>query len=229
MRLSIDKTLWPALLLLTATFAVFEFTSLDLWIQDFFYNFNTKSWLIDEKSPIPKFFFYNGPKYLLILFAVTSITLCCLPVKLYNQFAPKNLKRINLLIAILTLTIAPSLVAWSKATTNIFCPYEITRYDGFAPYVRVLDSYPENDKPKKRGRGFPAGHASGGFALVSLAGLSATGFGRRLGIFIGLSFGSAMGIYQMLKGAHYLSHTLVTAIFCWIVFLIWRKIFKVID
>ena len=79
-------------------------------------------------------------------------------------------------------------------------------------------------RPTRRGRGFPAGHASGGFALVALAGLAATRRSRRIALAIGLALGTMMGIYQMLKGAHYLSHTLITALFCWIVFLTYRRL-----
>ncbi len=33
-----------------------------------------------------------------------------------------------------------------------------------------------------------------------------------------------MGLYQMLKGAHYLSHTVVTMILLWIIFLLWHHL-----
>lgn len=92
--------------------------------------------------------------------------------------------------------------------------------------MRVIERYPQNDVPHKRGRGFPAGHASGGFVLLSLAGLASTRRGRIICLAIGLAVGSTMGIYQMLKEAHYFSHTLVTAGVCWIVFLSWRRILR---
>jgi membrane-associated PAP2 superfamily phosphatase len=46
---------------------------------------------------------------------------------------------------------------------------------------------------------------------------------------VGLTAGTVMGVYQMLKGAHYLSHTLVTALVCWLIFLLWRRIFRAHD
>lgn len=63
--------------------------------------------------------------------------------------------------------------------------------------------------------------------MCALAGLASTKRGRRLGILIGMAMGGAMGIYQMLKGAHYLSHTLITSLVCWILFLFWRRLLKV--
>jgi len=123
-----------------------------------------------------------------------------------------------------TLVTAPLLIAAGKATTNVFTPHEIRRYGGFAPYVKVIGSYPDGDRPSKRGRGFPAGHASGGFSLMAAAGPARTRRGRWLGAAAGLAAGSAMGIYQICKGAHYLSHTVFTALACWIVFLTLRKL-----
>ncbi|NJM38214.1 MAG: hypothetical protein HC845_10365 [Akkermansiaceae bacterium] len=60
--------------------------------------------------------------------------------------------------------------------------------------------------------------------MLSLAGLATTRKVRGIGIMIGLGMGTWMGVYQILKGAHFLSHTIITAIFCWIVFLVWRRV-----
>ena len=130
-------------------------------------------------------------------------------------------------VVIATLATVPALIATSKATTNVFTLDAIRRYGGGAPYVKVMESYPENDRPQRRGRGVPAGHASGGFALLALAGLAVTRRGRGIGLAVGLGCGTMMGVYQMLKGAHYLSHTLITALFCWIVFLAYRRLLRV--
>ena len=95
------------------------------------------------------------------------------------------------------------------------------------PYVKVCSPYPENDRPARRGRCFPAGHASGGFALLGLIGLARTTRGRWAAFAVAMAAGWAMGVYQMAKGAHYLSHTLVTLLVAWGVFVAWRRIFGV--
>ena len=56
--------------LLIAVIALFQFSNLDIFVQNFFYNFETKNWIIDKNEPILKFFFYDGIKNLLILFAI---------------------------------------------------------------------------------------------------------------------------------------------------------------
>jgi membrane-associated PAP2 superfamily phosphatase len=228
-RHSLDRSLWPAVALLVASFVLFEFTSIDIWLQDFFYDHSTKKWLVDSKESSQRLFFYTGPKVLVWILAGAAIGLCLAPNKFRSRF---HLSRRELLVVIATLATAPALVALSKATTNVFCPYELTRYDGNYAYKKVCETYGPKERPMNRkgkparGRGFPAGHASGGFALLSLAGLAVTRKGRIIGIMIGLGMGTWMGVYQMLKGAHFLSHTIITAIFCWIVFILWQRVFR---
>lgn len=219
-----DRTLWPSIVLLLAIFAVFELTPLDLIVQDWFYDFDQASWLVDQKAFWPRVFFYNGPKYVIIAFAVALLVFSVGPRRWLKRVSPRLRKR-DLCVVLATLATGPSLIALSKATTNVFCPYDIERYGGKVPYVKVLESYPQGQRPEKRGRGFPAGHASGGYALMSLAGLWFTRKGRWTGFAVGMSLGTLMGVYQMFKGAHYLSHTVVTVFVCWILFLVWRRVF----
>jgi membrane-associated PAP2 superfamily phosphatase len=64
---------------------------------------------------------------------------------------------------------------------------------------------------------FPAGHASGGFALLSLAFAWGTSSARRRGVLIGCVYGGTMGLYQIARGEHFLSHTLATAVLAWLI------------
>jgi membrane-associated PAP2 superfamily phosphatase len=224
-----DRTLWPAVALLLVLFGLFEITGIDLWVQDHCYNFNTGGWLVDARAALPRLLFYTGPKALIWALGIGLLVLACAPARWRERMPWRGLARRDLWVVIATLATAPALIATSKATTNVFTPDAIRRYGGFAPYVKVMESYPSNDRPTRRGRGFPAGHASGGFALMALAGLAGTRRGRRIGLAIGLGLGTMMGVYQMLKGVHYLSHTLITALFCWIVFLAYRRLWRASD
>lgn len=224
-RCLLDRSLWPALLALLALFALFELTNIDLWLQDHLFNFQTGDWLVDDRAPVPRFFFYDLPKILIIALAVALIVLAAGPSRWRERWA-RGPRRVDLWIVIVTLATGPGLIAISKATTNVFCPRELQRYGGPAPYVRVLEVCSPEQRINRRGRCFPAGHASGGFALLSLAGLARTRRGRLVGASVGVALGTVMGVYQMVKGAHFLSHTVVTALFCWFVFLVWRRAFK---
>lgn len=228
---NLSRTFWPALALLAGSLALFEFTPLDLSLQDHLYNFSTHQWRIDGTAPLPRALFYTGPKIALILFAIALLIAVLRPAGRSGGIPaadqppiPTPTDRRALLVVLLTLISGPVLVGIGKAVTNIFCPSEITRYGGDVAYMRVFDRYPPGQRPARRGRGFPAGHASGGFALLSLAGLARTRRGQWIGAGIGIALGGIMGVYQMLKGAHYLSHTVVTALISWLLFLLWHHL-----
>ncbi|WP_221031389.1 phosphatase PAP2 family protein [Actomonas aquatica] len=220
---NLQRTLWPALVALAGVILLFEFTNLDLWVQDHFFDFATGQWWVDRRAPLPRAFFYNGPKYVIILLAVTLLTLLVGPARWRARW---GLERKRIGAVLLTLALVPILIGQLKAHTNVFCPYEITRYGGDVAYVKAWAPHPPELQPERCGRCYPAGHASGGFALFALAGLGATAGWRRWGIGLGLGLGWMMGGYQMLKGAHYLSHTLVTMLVAWVMFLLIQRAFR---
>jgi membrane-associated PAP2 superfamily phosphatase len=216
----VDRTLYPSIALLLIVFGVSQATGIDLWLQDHFYNFATHRWLVDSEAPLPRLVFYTGAKKL-IKYAGFLLLAAAL---FYRQLPFLKFPRRGLWVAVLTLATAPAIIGFGKNTTNTCTPSAIRRYGGDLPYVKVIECYPDNDRPADRERAFPAGHASGGFSLLALVGLATTARGRALGLATGLTLGTVMGGYQMLRGAHYLVDTLVTAITCWIVFLTWRRI-----
>lgn len=217
-RDSLRRSFWPAVATLGGVVAVAELTAVDLWVQDACFDFTTLRWAVDENARLPKAWFYTGPKAVLIAFGLTCIGLLLGPVR-WRQRVGLAHRRRELATVIACLALGPYLIGEAKARTNLFCPYEITRYGGDVPYVKLFERFPEDQRPKRRGVCFPAGHASGGFALMALAGLATTRRGRLRGLAVGLGAGTWMGVYQMLKGAHYLSHTLITALLMWLLFL----------
>jgi membrane-associated PAP2 superfamily phosphatase len=219
----LDRTLWLALLLLAGSLAVFEFTGLDLALQDRFYDFTAQRWLVEAKEPAGRLIFYDGPKAAIILLAVAVLVLALGPESWRGKL---RFARRDLWVALLTLVTVPVLAGLGKNTTNTFCPSEIRRYGGDVAYVKLCSPFPEEDRPARRGHCFPAGHASGGFALLGLMWLRRTRAWRLGGITLGLGAGWWMGGYQMLKGAHYLSHTVTTMLLAWIVLFAWRRIVR---
>lgn len=219
----LDRTLWPALLVFAGAIALFELTDLDLALQDRLYDFENKRWLVDATDSLGRLVFYNGPKAGIILLAVAVLTLALGPEKWRArlQFA-----RRDVWVALLTLVTVPVLAGLGKNTTNTFCPSEIRRYGGDVPYVKLCSPYPEDDRPERRGHCFPGGHASGGFALLGLMWLRRTPGWKTGGLALGLGLGWWMGGYQMLKGAHYLSHTVTTMLLAWIVLFTWRRVLR---
>ncbi len=114
----------------------------------------------------------------------------------------------------LCIGLGTGLVALGKATINRHCPWDYDRYGGEVPYVRLFEPVPDGFK---RGHGFPAGHASGGFSLMG----SYFIFYRRrpglarAGLVLGLVMGTVFGFGQLVRGAHFVSHNFWSAIICW--------------
>ncbi|WP_415909337.1 phosphatase PAP2 family protein [Oleiharenicola sp. Vm1] len=220
----LDRTLWPAVWLLAGTLALYEFTSVDLWLQDHCYDFVARRWIVDGNEPVGRAVFYNIPKIGVIVTGVTLLVLALGPARWRDRL---RFDRRALWVAVATLATVPALAGLGKNVTNTFCPSEIRRYGGGVPYVKLCEPYPSDDRPAQRGHCFPAGHASGGFALLSLAWLWPSRRARIFGLALGLGVGLWMGIYQQLKGAHYLSHTTTTLLLAWIVMLVWRRVIVV--
>lgn len=219
-----NRTLWITLGLLAAVLTLFELTNLDLQLQDRFYNFETRRWIVDEKAPLGRLVFYNGPKALVWVFALTTLTLAAGPARWREKF---RLNRRGLWLGVLVIATVPALAGLGKKYTNTFCPSEIRRYGGDVAYVKLCEPHPPDDPAERRGGCFPAGHASGGFALMGLLAVRGTRRWRNGIITLGLGLGWWMGGYQMLKGAHYLSHTLTTMLVAWLVVWLWRRALKI--
>jgi len=217
----LDHTLWPGLFLLGAVCAVFAGTDLDLAVQDRFYDFATARWLMDGHDPVGRLWFYQGPKVVIAAIGLGLLALALGPSRWRRRL---GWARPDLWIAILTLVTLPLLTGLGKRYTGMHCPGEVARYGGDSPYEHLHLSI--HTGGERRGRCFPAAHASGGFALLGLAWLRRSTRWRVGGVALGLAAGWWMGGYQMLRGAHFLSHTLVTMLLAWLVVLAWRRLWR---
>ncbi|MCZ2721012.1 phosphatase PAP2 family protein [Marinomonas sp. 15G1-11] len=202
------------LVMLLFTVLIFETTSLDLFVQNSLYDFTEKHWLLSlDKGSMVHFIFYDGIKALLIIFALILLVL----LLFFRKRPWVKERRKGLMTVLLSLIFIPMSVGIAKDISNVACPYKLTAYGGRIPYVGVFESYPDGLKPAQTQRCFPAAHASGGFALLSLFFLARTKKGRTQAVAAALSVGWLMGGYKMLIGHHFLSHTLVSMIFSWLI------------
>ena len=202
--------------LLIAVITLSQFSYLDIFIQSFFYNFDTKNWLIDKNEPILKFFLYDGIKNLLILFAVAILfSLIFLRKKELIQEYKKGL-----IIVLLAAIFVPVIIGSLKAISNTPCPCNLVNFNGTYPDTKVFDSYPKDFVQTSKAKCWPAGHASGGFALMALFFLFKTPKNQKRALAAALVIAWSMGLYKMLLGDHFLSHTIITMIMAWLIILI---------
>ena len=219
-----SRDLGIACLLLAGVTALFEFTNFDLALQDKFYNPATGRWLVDVDEPVGRAIFYNGPKIFVWVVGVTLLTLVAGPARWREKL---RFERRGLWLALLVLISTLAAAGAGKEYANVFCPSETRRYGGQVAYAKLCEPFPAGDRPARRGKCFPAGHASGGFALMGLLALRSSRRWRRGAVWLGLGLGWWMGLYQMLKGAHYLSHTLTTLLLAWIAVLVWQRVLQI--
>ena len=212
---NLNKQLIISTFLLIFVIGFFQFTNIDIMIQNYFYNSETKSWLIDKDEPILKLFLYDGLKQGLIIFGVFILILLIFFRK--NEFVKEYKK--GLIILLLSSIFVPTIVGSLKAITNTPCPCNIEHFGGEYPDIKVFDKYPEDFIQKSKAKCWPAGHASGGFALMALFFFFKNPRNQFFGLIGAITLGWSMGTYKMLLGDHFLSHTIITMILAWIIIL----------
>ena len=216
MLLNLNKQIIITAILLIAVIALFQFTQLDISVQNFFYNFETKTWLIDKDEPILKFFLYDGLKTALIIFAVAIL----FSLILFRKKAIIQKYKKGLIIVLAAAIFVPLLIGSLKAITNTPCPCNIVNFNGKYPDIKVFDSYPKDFVQPSKAKCWPAGHASGGFALMALFFLFKTPLNQKKALIAALVIAWSMGTYKMLLGDHFLSHTIITMLISWLIILI---------
>lgn len=186
--------------------AAIHYSNLDLKFQSLFFENQTKLWLVSRDNMVLKFFFYRLPKYLI---ASYGIILIFWTVKLSYYKENIELQK-KLLFLILILILTPLTVAIFKHYSPIYCPNFVAEFGGEKLYISPFDMFNEAIFFNNTGKCFPAGHASGGFALLSLYFVMPSRILKITALVFSLSLGWIMGLYQIAKGTHYLSDTLVT-------------------
>ena len=200
------KNISICLISLGIILASIHYSDFDLKFQSLFYVSDINNWLIDRNNQTLKFFLYRLPKYIIIIYGVTLIfwgsTLALLKQDILLQ------KKI--LFLVLSLIFIPLIVATLKHYSPVHCPNFIEQFGGTFRHISPLEIFNSEIFFRYNGKCFPAGHASGGFALISLYFISPTARYKLLALLTSFTFGWIMGLYQIAKGAHYLSDTIVT-------------------
>ena len=188
-------SLWPSIHLL------------DLAVQPFFFDAGAGRWLIPPDDRGPQFLiFYKGLKIAVgmagggaVLWLIARATM-----RRWTVFDTR------LAAALCVLGLTPLIVGLLKKVTGVSCPAQEMLFGGPYAHIAIWDRLLSLVPYDTHLRCWPAGHASAGFGLMGLRLLAPAA--QRLGIYWlpGLGAGWATGLYQMARGQHYLSHTVVT-------------------
>ncbi len=219
--MTINQQLVVTFIILLFSIVFFGISNVDLSLQDQFFNFSTHKWILFWGEQPYKFIFYDGIKKLLIAFAVSLLLALIFfrKTKLVNDY-----KR-GMIIVILSAIFVPLIASSIKGETNMPCPKDEVRYGGVYPRTAVWQNYPPEFKlHHHKSKCWPAGHASGGFALLSLIFLFHKRKNKIIAGTVALTTGWSMGLYKMVIGDHFFSHTVITMILAWLIILLIAKI-----
>jgi len=200
-------------IVLLASILFFGLSNFDINVQDYFFHPKTHTWLLDRDLEPYHFLFYTGIKKLLILIAVGFL----IALIFFRKTTLVQTYKKGILIVILSAIFVPSAVGALKKTTNMPCPKNEIHYGGDFPRTAVWQSYTLPYATKEKIACWPAGHASGGFALMSLFFLFKRKRNKYLALFVALITGWSMGSYKMVIGDHFFSHTWITMLLGWLI------------
>lgn len=119
-------------------------------------------------------------------------------------------ERLQLALSTLFGALAVSLL---KTRSHTSCPWELADFGGLARYVSHWHLVADGGQ----GHCFPAGHAASGFTFVGgyFAFRGAQPRLARAWLAAALAAGVLLGLGQQWRGAHFMSHTLWSAVVCW--------------
>lgn len=218
--MNINQQLVITFIVLLFSIIFFGISDADILLQDDFYNYSTHKWILDWGLEPYKFIFYDGIKKLLIAFAISLL----IALVFFRKTKIVNDYKRGLIIVILSAIFVPLIASSIKANTNMPCPKDEVRYGGVYPRTAVWQNYSQDFKlHHEKSKCWPAGHASGGFALLSLIFLFHKRKSKIIAGTTAMVIGWSMGLYKMVIGDHFLSHTVITMILAWLIILLITK------
>ena len=175
--------------------------------------------------------FYNGTKFALnripvmvwihrlfriVPFFIRFSALFVIIQNLRNKVPPYKLGEVGnrrALYMILGMLASVFLVKFLKDTTGVYCPYAVEVFSGNAPLLSPVLSFHKNP-----GHCWPSGFTGTAFCCFAMY-FAFRDVRPRLArgslIFTWL-FGIACSVIQVMRGEHFMSHTLATALFDWL-------------
>lgn len=154
---------------------------------------------------------HDGAKTAAILFACLLFA----GALVTHFYRPWKKHRRMLWLMLVAMLLSAATVAAIKHFSYPACPHQLQIFGGDQPHVGIFDAIPAGYLP---GRCWPGGHGSTAFSLFSLyfAARSANRprLARGMLAFV-LLFGLVLSLAQVMRGMHFLSHQVWTALICW--------------
>lgn len=206
-RFVITHVLLPGIVLILLAF-IAENTRLDLAVANFWYQLEGGQWAWRDNWYAYDLIHHYGKQFVIAL-GLSLATLFALSFKV-PRIRPW---RRTLAYVLLCMALLPATIAEMKGMNPVPCPWDVVPFGGVVPYRHTIGFLFSSGEI---GHCFPSGHASGGFALLSIyfAAVGRTSQ-RAWWLLPGLLVGWIFALGQQSRGAHFLSHDLLTMAFCW--------------
>jgi membrane-associated PAP2 superfamily phosphatase len=192
---------------------VLQYSGADTWLASQIYDLN-QGWNWRDSWLLEKVLHKSGRKLVgLWLVGLLILIVISFTSKLFGKT-----QRIALLYAFSASLMSILLISGLKQITMLPCPWDVKGFGGTQAYLYLHQLFSSREAGPQC---FPAGHASGGYALFSVYfclkiwhadKVKKTSF---YWLIPALLVGGLFGIAQQLRGAHFLSHDLTTALICW--------------
>ena len=152
---------------------------------------------------------HEGGRWLSALGLVSLLLINLLPRRLLPDLSRRE-RRVWLACTLLSLL----LISLIKRVSSTSCPFDLVEFGGVARYISHWQFGLPDGGP---GHCFPSGHASSAFAFLSGCFMLRRAYPRaaQAWLIAVLSLGVIYGLGQLLRGAHYPSHTMWTGWICW--------------
>lgn len=208
---SVRAGLWRLAAALALIIVLARYTPLDHALTGLFYDSVTHRFPLRDQV-FWAVIMHSGLKYLSI---VVWFGLLWWWISLRRQLSRPPLHR-AIGFTLLVVPLAALTVSSLRAISAHSCPWDLSAFGGMAEYFRFFDAVPLNPGP---GRCAPSGHAAAGFVwftgYIALRGVDRTM--ARFALAFSLLLGALTGLTQIVRGAHFLSHVLLTVWTCFAV------------
>jgi membrane-associated PAP2 superfamily phosphatase len=198
-------------------------TDIDVQLSDWMYD-PARGEFPWKESWFSTVFMHEWVKYILIGSGAVVLALLAIDIGFSLGWLDPDARR-KLAVVALSYLAVPLVITLMKSQSIHHCPWDLQRYGGFAPYLRLFDPLLAGVKP---GHCFPGGHASSGLWLAAFGVFWLPKRPGMAGIVfaVGLIPGLLLGWVQQMRGAHFLTHTLWSA---WIASLIILVIARILS
>ncbi|WJG09900.1 phosphatase PAP2 family protein [Aliiglaciecola sp. LCG003] len=207
---------------------VAQYSGLDFWLSSKYYQLSQgwmwqQSWLLETVI-------HRGGR-ILVGMSLLAMLVACIWLNLRTGIrAQTRLASSYLCVAFIMSLLS---VAVLKHSTTLPCPWDVKDLGGSMEFVYFEQMF-SSQLPV--GNCFPSGHASGGFAFFSVffamslyrhsSSISGAPLASRVWLAPGLLLGVTYGFAQQLRGAHFLSHDIASALVSWSVCYLCYRLFK---